>query len=82
MRGAVERGTRIDRALLAERCSGSLGGLELLDRTLSADYAALAREPNVRGRALAELLERGADEDARRAMGLVVAAFDGAEIRP
>lgn len=82
LHGTIERGTRIDRALLAERCGARLGGLELLDRTLTADYGALAREPNVRGRAIAELLERGSDDDARRALGLVVAAFDGAEIRP
>jgi exonuclease SbcD len=82
LHGAVERGTRIDRTLLAEHCSGPLGGLELIDRTVSVDYSLLVRERNVRGRALAELLERADDDDARRALGLVVAAFEGAEIRP
>jgi DNA repair exonuclease SbcCD nuclease subunit len=81
LHGTVARGTRIDRALIADRCGAELGGLELIDRTAVADYAALARESNVRGRVVAELLARG-DDDARRALALVVGAFDGAELRP
>ena len=81
LHGTVESGTRIDRALFTERCGTGLGVLEIVDRTLHADYAALARQQNVRGRAIAELLASG-DPDAQRAMALVVAAFDGAEMRP
>ena len=79
LRGTVEVGTRVDRALLGERCSGTLGALELIDHTAAADYAALARETNVRGRALAELLASG-DADATRALRFVASAFDGREI--
>ena len=82
--GTVQHGTRIDRALLAERTGATLGALEVTDRSVIADYAEIAHEANVRGRAVAELLtiaETG-DEDARRALALVVAAFDGAEIAP
>ena len=70
LRGTVQPGTRIDRALLVERCGEHLGALELEDRTVVADYAAIAREPTVRGRAVAELLERaaGGDDDAQRAL--------------
>ena len=58
--------------------------LDLIDRSVIADYEAIAHESNVRGRAVAELLAAadGGDEDARRALALVVAAFDGAEIAP
>jgi exonuclease SbcD len=79
--GMVESGTRIDRAVFVERCGPGLGALEVVDRTLQADYAALARQHNVRGRALTELLA-SEDPDAQRALALVVAAFDGAEMRP
>jgi DNA repair exonuclease SbcCD nuclease subunit len=84
LRGAVQQGTRVDRALLAERCGANLGALDLIDRSVIADYEAIAHESNVRGRAVAELLAAadGGDEDARRALALVVAAFDGAEIAP
>jgi len=84
LRGAVQPGTRIDRALLTERAGAGLGSLDLIDRSVVADYAAIAHEPNVRGRAVRELLAAadGGDDDARRALGLVVAAFDGAEIAP
>jgi len=81
LHGTVESGTRIDRTLFAERCGAALGALEIIDRTLQADYAALARQQNVRGRALAELLASD-DPDAQRALALVVSAFDGAEMRP
>jgi len=84
LRGAVQPGTRVDRALLAERAGANLGALELIDRSVFADYAAIAHESNVRGRAVAELLAAadGGDDDARRALAFVVAAFDGAEIAP
>ncbi len=79
LHGTVEAGTRVDRGMLATRCGGGLGALELIDRTRSADYAALAREANVRGRAVAELLASN-DGDASGALQLIVSAFDGREI--
>jgi exonuclease SbcD len=84
LRGTVQQGTRVDRALLIERTGGGLGALDLIDHSVTADYAAIAHESNVRGRAVAELLAAAdnGDEDARRALALVVAAFDGAEIAP
>jgi hypothetical protein len=84
LRGMVQQGTRVDRALLAERTGAHLGALDLLDRSVIADYAAIARESNVRGRAVSELLAAAdaGDEDSRRALALVVAAFDGVEIAP
>jgi len=84
LRGSVQYGTRVDRTLLNERLGTQLGALDVIDRTVAADYAAIAHESNVRGRAVAELLaaSEAGDEDARRAMALVVAAFDGAEIAP
>ncbi len=68
--------------MLAERTGGHLGALDIVDRSIAADYAAIARESNVRGLAVAELLAAAdaGNEDARRALALVVAAFDGAEI--
>jgi DNA repair exonuclease SbcCD nuclease subunit len=82
--GMVQPGTRVDRHLLVDRCGAGLGALEIVDRSTIADYARIAHESNVRGRAVAELLaaSRAGDEDARRALALVVAAFDGAEITP
>jgi hypothetical protein len=84
LHGVVEQGTRVDRELLAERAGGRLGALELVDRTAAADYAALAREPNVRGHVVGDLLERAraGDADADRALTYLVAAFAGAEIAP
>jgi DNA repair exonuclease SbcCD nuclease subunit len=79
LHGTVDAGTPIDRALLEERCGAGLGALELVDRTAAADFAAIARESNVRGRAVAELLA-SEDPAARRALNLVVSAFDGREI--
>lgn len=80
--GTVQQGTRVDRQLLAERTGNHLGGLDLSDRSIVADYAELAREQNVRGRAVAELLaaSAGGDDAARRALALVVQAFDGADM--
>ena len=82
--GTVQHGTRIDRMLLTERTGCQLGALDLIDRSVIADYAEIARESNVRGRAVAELLAVAdtGDETARRALALIVAAFDGAEIAP
>jgi DNA repair exonuclease SbcCD nuclease subunit len=82
--GTVAPGTRIDPELLADRCGPRTAALEIVDETRSADYAALAREPNVRGYAVRELLARCAkgDADAERALALTVAAFDAAEIAP
>jgi DNA repair protein SbcD/Mre11 len=84
LRGTVQQGTRVDRALLTERAGAGLGALDIIDRSVIADYAAIAHESNVRGRAVAELLAAadGGDDDARRALALVVAAFDGSEIAP
>jgi DNA repair exonuclease SbcCD nuclease subunit len=84
LRGSVQHGTRVDRAVLTERAGAQLGALEVIDRSAVADYARIAHESNVRGRAVAELLAAadGGDEDARRALALVVAAFDGVDIAP
>jgi DNA repair exonuclease SbcCD nuclease subunit len=79
LHGTVDAGTRVDCALLTARCGAALGALDLVDRTAGADYALLAREANVRGRAIAELLA-SSDPDAARALGLVASAFDGREI--
>jgi hypothetical protein len=80
----VQQGTRIDRVLLAERTGANLGALDVIDRSTIADYAAIAHQSNVRGRAVAELLAAAdaGDDDARRALALVVGAFDGVEIAP
>jgi exonuclease SbcD len=82
LRGTVQHGTRVDRVLLTERTGAGLGALFFVDRSVIADYAAIAHESNVRGRAVAELLAAAdaGDDDARRALALVVAAFEGAEI--
>jgi DNA repair exonuclease SbcCD nuclease subunit len=86
--GAVASGTRIDRELLVDRFGDALGSLTLDDATVSADYAALALEPTVRGRVVRELLEiaRHADAgraaDAEYALRLCAGAFEGAEIAP
>jgi DNA repair exonuclease SbcCD nuclease subunit len=80
--GTIQHGTRVDRSLLAERAGAQLGGLDLTDRSIVADYAEIARESNVRGHAVAELLAaaNAGDDAARRALTLVVQAFDGVEI--
>jgi DNA repair exonuclease SbcCD nuclease subunit len=82
--GTVQHGTRIDRTMLIERLGAQVGALDVIDRSVTADYAEIARESNVRGRAVAELLAAAdaGDDTARRALALVVAAFDGAEIAP
>jgi DNA repair exonuclease SbcCD nuclease subunit len=82
--GTVAPGTRVDRDLIADRFGGAAGANEIADETIAADYAAIAHEPNVRGRAVADLiaLADGGDADARAALRLTVAAFAGSEIRP
>jgi DNA repair protein SbcD/Mre11 len=82
--GTVAHGTRIDCELLGERCGARLAALEIIDRTIGADYAELAQQPNVRGHTVRDLLERmqSGDADAERALAYVVAAFEGEEIAP
>ena len=82
--GTVAAGTRIDRELLADRFGDALGGLELRDETFAADYAALAREPNVRGRAIADLLAKAetGDAEARAALRYAAAAFSENDVVP
>jgi DNA repair exonuclease SbcCD nuclease subunit len=79
LHGTLEPGTRVDTALIADRSGTGLGSLDLVDRTAVADYAALAREATVRGRAVAELLA-SRDPDAPAALRLIASAFDGREI--
>jgi len=84
LQGTVAHGTRIDRDVLAERCGTRLAGLEIVDQTIAADYAQLARQPNVRGHVVRDLLARtqAGDTDAERALAYIVAAFEGEEIAP
>ena len=84
LQGTVPHGTRVDRELLAERCGIRLAALEIVDATIAADYALLARQPNVRGHVLRDLLARAqaGDADAERALPYVVAAFEGEEVAP
>lgn len=84
LHGTIAPGTRIDRELIGERFGDGLGALAVVDDTVAADYAALAREPTVRGRAIAELLAlaQGGDDDARAALRYAFAAFDGSEPAP
>jgi DNA repair exonuclease SbcCD nuclease subunit len=82
--GTTAPGTRIDRDLIADRFAAAAGALEIADETVAADYTAIAREPNVRGRAVADLLAlaNAGDADARAALRLTVAAFSGGELHP
>jgi DNA repair exonuclease SbcCD nuclease subunit len=84
LHGTVAPETRVDRTLIVDRFGEGVGALEVLDETVSADYAALAREPNVRGRAIADLLVQvdAGRPEARAALRAVVAAFAGAEPAP
>jgi DNA repair exonuclease SbcCD nuclease subunit len=81
-------GTRVDPALISERFGGALGALDVRDDTVAYDYETIAREPTVRGRAVADLLALARDEDdraaadARRALRYCVAAFEGTQIEP
>jgi DNA repair exonuclease SbcCD nuclease subunit len=78
--GSVELGTRIDTDLMGERFGASLGSLSIVDGTVSHDYAAIAREPTVRGHVVSDLLARG--EEGAAALRYALAAFDGTEIAP
>jgi DNA repair exonuclease SbcCD nuclease subunit len=86
--GEIAHGTRIDPALLAEHFGALLGALEISDDTVAYDYAAIAREPTVRGRVVADLLALRSQPDperaeqAGRALRYALAAFEGAEIAP
>jgi DNA repair protein SbcD/Mre11 len=84
LHGTIAPGTRVDRDLIADRFGSSVGALDVTDETVAADYAAIAREPNVRGRAVADLLAlaESGDPDARAALRYTVAAFAGTELRP
>jgi DNA repair exonuclease SbcCD nuclease subunit len=84
LNGTVAQGTRIDRELIADRFAGALGAIELIDETASADYAAIAHEPNVRGRAVADLLAlaESGHADARAALRYTVAAFSDGSLAP
>jgi DNA repair exonuclease SbcCD nuclease subunit len=84
LHGALERGTRLDRELLIDRYGSGVGGLEVIDETTIADYAALGEEPNVRGHAIADLLalRESGNPSAEGALRALVAAFDGTEIAP
>jgi DNA repair protein SbcD/Mre11 len=84
LQGTIARGTRVDRDLIADRFGDALGALDVLDTTIAADYAAIAHEPNVRGRAVADLLKlaEAGNDDARAALRYAVAAFDGADPAP
>ncbi len=83
LQGTLVHGTRIDCDLL-ERSNPRLGSLEVIDKTVRADFEALAREPNVRGHVVRDLLARAqsGDGDAERALSYVVEAFEGTEIAP
>jgi hypothetical protein len=82
--GHIASGTRVDTELIADRCGASFGALDVIDETIAADYAALTREPNVRGRVVTDLLPRveAGDEDARYALRYALAAFEGTEPAP
>ena len=84
LHGTVAPGTRVDRELIADRFAGALGAIELIDDTECADYAALAHEPNVRGRAVADLMALAADgnADACAALRYTVAAFSAGNLAP
>ncbi|HWT04486.1 MAG TPA: hypothetical protein VN224_01910, partial [Xanthomonadales bacterium] len=84
LHGTIAPGTRVDRELIADRFAGALGAIELIDETACADYAALAHEPNVRGRAVADLtaLAEQGHPDARAALRYTVAAFSAGNLAP
>jgi DNA repair exonuclease SbcCD nuclease subunit len=78
--GSVAPGTRVDVDLMTERFAGALGSLAISDATTAHDYAAIAREPTVRGHVVSDLLEGG--EESAMALRYALAAFDGSEIAP
>jgi DNA repair exonuclease SbcCD nuclease subunit len=78
--GSVAPGTRLDVELMAERFGATLGSLAIVDATVAHDYAAIAREPTVRGHVVADLLAGG--DESLAALRYALAAFDGTEIAP
>jgi exonuclease SbcD len=78
--GSVAPGTRLDTALMEEHLGATLGSLSILDTTVAYDYAAIAREPTVRGHVVRDLLAQG--DGARDALRYALAAFDGTDIAP
>jgi DNA repair exonuclease SbcCD nuclease subunit len=78
--GSVLPGMRIDCDDLVSRCGATLGSLEIVDATVAHDYAAIAREPTVRGHVVRDLLALG--DEGRAALRYALAAFDGTEIAP
>jgi hypothetical protein len=78
--GSVAPRTRIDPDLMTDRFGPSLGSLAIVDATVAHDYAAIAREPTVRGHVAHDLLEGGPEAEA--ALRYALAAFDGADIAP
>lgn len=85
--GNVVPGTRVDCALIEERYGNALGSFEIVDGSVCYDYAAIAREPTVRGHVVRDLIEtaavNGTDaQPARAALRYAVAAFEGDPIAP
>jgi DNA repair exonuclease SbcCD nuclease subunit len=78
--GSVAPNTRLDLDLMTERFGGALGSLSIVDATTAHDYAAIAREPTVRGHVVSDLLDGG--EESAEALRYALAAFDGVEIAP
>jgi len=78
--GNILPGTRIDCDDLVSNFAAPVGSLELVDATVAHDYAAIAREPTVRGHVVRDLLALGPGGTA--ALRYALAAFDGAEIVP
>lgn len=85
--GLVAPQTRVEADLVAERFGAQLGALEIEDASVACDYEALAREPTVRGRVVADLLTLAREDgtradEAERALRYAVAAFDGTALVP
>jgi DNA repair exonuclease SbcCD nuclease subunit len=78
--GSVLPGTRIDRDDLVSECAQHLGSLDIVDATVAHDYAAIAREPTVRGHVVRDLLALG--DEGLPALRYALAAFDGTAIAP
>jgi hypothetical protein len=78
--GSVLPGVAIATDELVADCGAHLGSLEIIDATIAHDYAAIAREPTVRGHVVRDLL--GLGEAGAEALRYALAAFEGSEIRP
>jgi DNA repair exonuclease SbcCD nuclease subunit len=77
LEGEIDPGCEISAASLEERCGAGLEELRVRDRTLPAyDLAAISREPSVRGRFVARLME-SPDPHAREALLAGLRAMDG-----